>query len=204
MRMSKAEWDQLTQEDRRGTLVLAEINLDDPATQASIREQEAYHEAGHAVVMVHLGRAFRQVSVERVAEEHGYRIRGVEWVGDLYEGVDLTSVRRAWRSKIDNLAICFAGEVGQVLTLERHAIVLSDQDEQDVVSMVSVFFPNAETIQTMALEAGRRRAEQLLWENPKNGEAVRQLATALLVQPTIDYKEACRIIRRARQSIRVR
>src|SRR5690348_9522587 len=105
MRMSKADWDQLTDEDRLETRVLTYLDWNDPATQAYMCEQEAYHEAGHAVAMFHLGRAFRWVSVERVPEEHGYRIRGVQWVGDIYDGVDLTSIRRAWRSKIDNLAI---------------------------------------------------------------------------------------------------
>ncbi len=161
-------------------------------------EVTAYHEAGHAIADLAIGRAFRYVTIEPDEDTLGHCM-GVAYRGgqrlemDAYEG---NTRARAWIEK--RVKVYLAGNVAERRVTGRAVVAGSRNDFTNACEMLSHLCGDYESELPAYFNLMYVRTVGLV-TNPLNWLTVERIAAELLDKQTVRYRTAKELARQAQE-----
>ncbi len=161
--------------------------------RAQMREETAYHEAGHAVATYVLGQPFEYVTI--VPDAAGGSFGHVEGIGAAY--LDETTLKRQREVARIEAVTLVAGPLADARWVEAEPAFWRSSD-------VSYEYECAEA-NLRDVYTSERRVQEVMGEAVTHAQqivaeqwpAIEALAAALMARETLDYRDAVRIIRAA-------
>ncbi len=157
------------------------------------RKGTAYHEAGHAVVGMKLGRVLEFVTISETEATYG----GAKWRSspfddaDRRERISCRPTEEDCKIIVDEILICLAGAVAEIKVLGATAgeDSLGDQSDLERAFQLAVYHPECEGDPDSFIENMSNRCRGML-EQPKMWVAVMTLSGELLEHTDVSGERA--------------